>query len=69
MPNPKRRASKTRKGKRRAHLALTPPQPHRCPRSGALTLSHRMSEEATHYGFERGGTKGRVVFERDDAEG
>jgi len=66
MPNPKRRHSKARKNKRRSHLALVPPQPHHCPRSGVLTRSHRVSEDATHYGFEKGGTKGRVVFEKND---
>ncbi len=67
MPNPKRRHSKARKNKRRSHLALAAPQPHRCPHSGVLTRSHRVSEEATKYGFEKGGSKGRVVFEKDDA--
>jgi large subunit ribosomal protein L32 len=68
MPNPKRRHSKARKNKRRSHLALNPPQPHHCPRSGVLTRSHRVSEEMTHYGFEEGGKKGRVVFEKSDDE-
>ncbi len=66
MAHPKRRTSKARKRKRRAHLSLTVPQPHHCPRSGVLTLSHRISEDATHYAFAKGGSQGRVVFERDD---
>ena len=66
MPNPKRRHSKARKNKRRSHLALVAPQPARCPRSGVLTRSHRVSEDATHYGFEKGGSKGREVFVKTD---
>lgn len=68
MAHPKRRTSKSAKNKRRSHLSLPVPQVHRCPRSGVLTRSHRMSEDATHYAFEKGGQKGRVVFEKDDAD-
>jgi len=68
MAHPKRRTSKSAKNKRRSHLALAVPQTHHCPRSGVLTRSHRVSEDATHYGFEKGGKKGRVVFEKDDAD-
>lgn len=68
MPHPKRRTSKSAKNKRRSHLALTVPQVHYCPRSGVLTRSHRMSEDATHYAFEKGGQKGREVFVKDDSD-
>jgi len=27
-----------------------------------------MSEDATHYGFEKGGQKGREVFQKDDSD-
>jgi large subunit ribosomal protein L32 len=66
MAHPKRRTSKSIKNQRRSHLALTAPTVKHCPRSGVLSRSHRISEDATHYGFEKGGTKGRVVFEKDD---
>ena len=68
MAHPKRRTSKSAKNKRRSHLSLNAPQAHHCPRSGVLTRSHRMSEEATHYGFVKGGQKGREVFQKDDAD-
>jgi large subunit ribosomal protein L32 len=68
MAHPKRRTSKSAKNKRRSHLSLNAPQAHHCPRSGVLTRPHRMSEEATHYGFEKGGQKGREVFQKDDAD-
>ncbi len=68
MAHPKRRTSKSAKNKRRSHLSLTVPQVHYCPRSGVLTRSHRMSEDATHYAFEKGGQKGREVFVKDDSD-
>ncbi|MDB2576553.1 50S ribosomal protein L32 [bacterium] len=68
MAHPKRRTSKSAKNKRRSHLSLNAPQAHHCPRSGVLTRSHRMSEDATHYGFEKGGQKGREVFQKDDSD-
>lgn len=67
MAHPKRRISKSRKRKRRSHLALAPEPIHHDPRSGALTRPHRINEkESTHYGFEKGGQGGRPVFERED---
>lgn len=67
MAHPKRRISKSRKGMKRSHLALKPEVIVKDPRSGALTRGHRINEkESTHYGFEKGGQGGRVVFERED---
>ena len=69
MSHPKRRTSKARKGKRRSHLSLNITPPHYDPRTGAVIRSHRINEdESTHYGFEKGGTKGEAVFERDDED-
>jgi large subunit ribosomal protein L32 len=42
MPNPKRRHSKTRTSKRRAHDHLTPPQTSICPNCGGRKLPHRV---------------------------
>jgi ribosomal protein L32 len=67
MAHPKRRISKSRKGMKRSHLAVTPVATQRDPRSGALTRPHRVNEnESTHYGFEKGGQGGSEVFERED---
>lgn len=67
MPHPKRRSSKPRKRKRRSHLALKVEAVHHDPRSGALTRPHRINEkESTHYGFDKGGSGGFEVFERED---
>ena len=67
MAHPKRRTSKARKRKRRSHLALKSEAVQRDPRSGALTRPHRINEnESTHYGFDKGGEGGQVVFERED---
>ncbi len=67
MAHPKRRISKTQKRKRRSHLALSGQPVQRDPRSGALTRPHRINEkESTHYGFEKGGSGGMEVFERED---
>jgi ribosomal protein L32 len=67
MAHPKRRISKSRKGMKRAHLSLPEVETQRDPRSGALTRPHRVNEkESTHYGFQKGGSGGHVVFERED---
>ena len=42
MANPKRRSSKTRRDKRRAHDALTPPSLSKCPQCGEDKLPHRV---------------------------
>ena len=41
MPNPKRRHSKARRDKRRAHDALAPPRQSICPNCGEVKLPHR----------------------------
>tara|TARA_R110002126_G_scaffold41590_10_gene120896 strand:- start:2946 stop:3152 length:207 start_codon:yes stop_codon:yes gene_type:complete len=67
MAHPKRRISKSRKGMKRSHLAVSPVAVQRDPRTGGLTRPHRVNEkESTHYGFEKGGQGGSEVFERED---
>lgn len=68
MAHPKRRTSKARKNKRRSHLALKPVPIQRDPRTGAARLSHRLNENDTHYGFDKGGTGGFEVREIGDDE-
>jgi len=51
MPNPKRRHSKARRDKRRAHDALTPPATSVCPNCGEAKLPHRA---CGHCGTYRG---------------
>ena len=41
MGLPKRRTSSTKRDKRRAHDALTPPHAINCPQCGERTLRHR----------------------------
>ena len=59
MPNPKRRHSKSRRGKRRAHDALTAPGTSVCPECGSPTLPHRVCPECGYY-------KGRQVREVEE---
>jgi ribosomal protein L32 len=67
MAHPKRRTSKARKGIRRSHLGVKAEAIQKDPRSGALTRPHRVNEEeSTHYGFDKGGSGGFEVFERED---
>lgn len=56
MPNPKRRHSKQRRDKRRAHDALSIPNLGRCPNCQELKLPHRICPACGHY-------KGREIVE------
>jgi large subunit ribosomal protein L32 len=56
MPNPKRRHSRARRDKRRAHDALTRPVLSRCPNCDEARLPHRVCLRCGHY-------KGREVIE------
>ena len=49
MPVPKRRTSKTKKNKRRAHDALTPPQFMSCPKCGEAVFPHRACASCGYY--------------------
>lgn len=49
MPNPKRRHSKARKNKRRAHDALTAPQLGECPQCHEPKLPHRACPNCGYY--------------------
>jgi large subunit ribosomal protein L32 len=51
MPVPKRRTSKSKRDKRRAHDALTPVNAINCPQCGEPTLPHRICR---HCGTYRG---------------
>jgi large subunit ribosomal protein L32 len=51
MPNPKRRHSKSRRDKRRAHDALTAPSLSECPNCHEPKLPHRV---CPHCGFYKG---------------
>ena len=51
MPVPKRRTSVSKKNKRRAHDALTPPSTVACPECGESALRHRA---CPHCGMYRG---------------
>jgi large subunit ribosomal protein L32 len=56
MPNPKRRHSKARRDKRRAHDALSLPASSVCPQCGERKLPHRACWSCGSY-------RGRVVLE------
>jgi large subunit ribosomal protein L32 len=56
MPNPKRRHSKARRDKRRAHDALTAVSLSECPNCRERKLPHRICPHCGHY-------KGREVIE------
>ncbi|HKV39970.1 MAG TPA: 50S ribosomal protein L32 [Blastocatellia bacterium] len=62
MPNPKRKHSKSRTGKRRAHDHLADPGVSRCPNCGEPRLPHRVCLKCGFYG-------GRLVLEnrKDEA--
>ena len=49
MPNPKRRHSKARTSKRRAHDHLRRPNPTTCSNCQADKLPHRICPECGHY--------------------
>jgi large subunit ribosomal protein L32 len=55
MPNPKRRHSKARRDKRRAHDAISNPGTSNCSNCGETKLSHRVCAACGHY-------RGRVVI-------
>ena len=54
MANPKRRHSKSRRGKRRAHDYLTAPNLSVCSNCGESVMPHRVCPNCGHY-------KGREV--------
>lgn len=56
MANPKRRHSKARRNRRRAHDALDRPSTSVCPNCGEVKLPHRACSHCGHY-------KGQEVFE------
>ncbi len=49
MAHPKRRSSKARKGKRRAHQALRVPSLAPCPRCSHLKPPHRVCPQCGEY--------------------
>ena len=49
MPNPKRRHSKARTSKRRAHDFLTTPSTTTCPQCSEPKLPHRVCLNCGHY--------------------
>jgi large subunit ribosomal protein L32 len=56
MPNPKRRHSKARKNKRRAHDFLTSPSLSECPNCHERKLPHQACQKCGYY-------KGREVID------
>ncbi len=56
MPNPKRRHSRARTGKRRAHDHLAMKSPSICPQCSENTLPHRVCKKCGYY-------RGREVIE------
>lgn len=60
MPNPKRRHSRARRDKRRAHDALTRPILSECPNCHEAKLPHRVCPHCGQY-------KGREVIEVGEA--
>jgi len=61
MPNPKRKHSKSRTGKRRAHDYLTPANASACPNCGEPRLPHRVCSKCGYY-------RGRVAIEMKEEE-
>lgn len=59
MPNPKRRHSKARRDRRRAHDALPQPMSSVCPQCGEVKRPHRACPHCGHY-------KGREVIEVEE---
>ena len=49
MAHPKRRHSKARRDKRRAHDFLTRPAASTCPECGEIKLPHRVCPSCGHY--------------------
>ena len=60
MANPKRRHSKSRRGKRRTHDFLTAPGLSKCTNCGGAVLPHRVCPNCGHY-------KGRQVIPVDES--
>jgi large subunit ribosomal protein L32 len=60
MPNPKRRHSKARRDKRRAHDALEHPAMSTCPSCGEVKLPHRACPSCGTY-------RGRQIIEGKEA--
>jgi large subunit ribosomal protein L32 len=60
MPNPKRRHSKARTRKRRAHDALRAPQTTLCPNCQEPRVQHRVCPKCGYY-------KDRLVVEVEEA--
>ena len=56
MPNPKRRHSKARRDRRRAHDALSRPAASLCSECGEMKIPHRACSHCGSY-------RGREVFE------
>lgn len=59
MGNPKRRTSKARRDRRRAHDALTKPSASICPECGEIKLPHRACRKCGIY-------RGREVLVADE---
>lgn len=59
MPNPKRRHSKARRDKRRAHDHLTAPGTSLCPHCHETKLPHRVCPHCGYY-------KGKPVMEVEE---
>ena len=59
MPNPKRRHSKARRDKRRAHDALRVPQTTLCPNCREPRMPHRVCPKCGYY-------KGRQVVQVEE---
>jgi large subunit ribosomal protein L32 len=59
MPNPKRRHSKSRRGKRRAHDFLTPVNPSICPNCQEPKPAHQACPKCGYY-------KGKQVVEGEE---
>ena len=60
MPVPKKKTSRSRKGMRNAHAALTAVQLANCPECGAAVKPHRVCPECGHF-------KGEQVVEVEEA--
>lgn len=60
MANPKRRHSKARRDRRRAHDALDQPAKSVCPNCGEPKLPHRACSHCGHY-------RGRTVIDVEEA--
>ena len=61
MANPKRRHSKARTAKRRAHDALIPAHAGKCPRCGEAKLPHHVCPHCGDY-------RGRQIRPVEDAD-